>query len=339
MLEVASIRPRFGLRRFSRLDPVHASRYIGWWDTAPLALRRVVLLARDLVVLAYHEQPEVRRRVGYEPDPWIRAVSEQRRDQWAQEIVDHERLLQTRSPLRPTPRSSRPAGQIRPASELATGAEFDVVIVGSGAGGAVVAAELAEAGLAVAVLEEGEHHPTGEFTSRTLDMLRMLYRDGGATTTLGRSPIQFSEGRCVGGSTVVNGGMAFRASERMLERWASAAGMPSLDLDDQYARVERFLSVRPPDPDSIGRDQQLLKAGAERLGWRVIECCRAHVHCGGCNVCVWGCPTGAKQSALVSYLPRAMSFGATVWTGCRADRVLMNGKRAVGVSARVAGIR
>ena len=74
--------------------------------------------------------------------------------------------------------------------------------------------------------------------------------------------------------------------------------------------------------------------GAERLGWRVVECRRAHVHCGGCNVCVWGCPTGAKQSTLVSYLPRAMSFGATVWTGCRVDRVLMNGKRAVGVCAR-----
>ena len=337
VLEAGSMRPRFGSRRFARLDPVHASRYLGWWDAAPLALRRVVLLARDLVVIAYYEQPEVRRRVGYEPDPWIRAVSERRRDQWTQEIFDHERLLTTRSPLRASPRSSRPAGQIRPASELAAGAEFDVVIIGSGAGGAVVAAELAEAGLAVAVLEEGEHHGTGEFTTRTLDMLRMLYRDGGAATTLGRAPIQFSEGRCVGGSTVVNGGMAFRASERVLERWASAAGLPRLDLDHQYARVEQLLSVRPPDPDSIGRDQQLLKAGAERLGWRVIECRRAHLHCGGCNVCVWGCPTGAKQSALVSYLPRATSFGAIVWTGCRADRVLMHGKRAVGTCASVAG--
>jgi len=107
----------------------------------------------------------------------------------------------------------------------------------------------------------------------------------------------------------------------------------------QYARVERFLSVRPPDPDSIGRDQVLLRAGAERLGWRIVECLRAHVHCGGCNVCVWGCPTGAKQSTLVSYLPRAMSFGAIVWAGCRVDRVLMHGKRAVGVCASVAGHR
>lgn len=337
LLEAGSMRPRFGSRRLSRLDQAAASGYLGWWDTRPLALRRVVLLARDLVVMAFYEQPGVRHRVGYVPDPWIDAVNDRRREQWGEEIVNHERLLTMRSPLRPGLRSSRPAGHIRPASEQDDGAEFDVVIIGSGAGGAVVAAELAESGLSVAVLEEGEHHATGEFTTRTLDMVRMLYRDGGAATTLGRVPIQFAEGRCVGGSTVVNGGMAFRASERVLHRWGSAAGLPGLDLDAQYARVERLLSVGPPDPDSIGRDQQLLKAGADRLGWRVVECRRAHVHCGGCNVCVWGCPTGAKQSALVSYLPRAISFGASVWTGCRVDRVVMDGKRAVGVVASVAG--
>lgn len=338
MVEVGSLRPRFGARRFSRLDAVHASRYLGWWGTRPPGLRRVGMLARDLVVLAFYEQPEVRRRVGYLPDPWITAVAERRRDRWADEIADHQRLLTTRSPLRPgRVASPHSTGRIRPATEEDSGAEFDVVVVGSGAGGAVVAAELAESGLAVAVLEDGEHHATGAFTTRTLDMLRMLYRDGGAATTLGRAPIQFSEGRCVGGSTVVNGGMAFRASERVLARWASATGLPGLDLEDQYARVERFLSVGPPDRGSIGRDQQLLRAGADRLGWLTIECRRAHVRCGGCNVCVWGCPTGAKQSALVSYLPRAVSFGATVLTGCRAERVLLDGKRAVGVIAEVGG--
>jgi choline dehydrogenase-like flavoprotein len=339
ILQWASWRPGTP-QRFSRLHPDDAAQYLRWWASAPLAVRRPVLLARDLVVMAYYEQPQVRRRVGYEPDPWILRVSERRRVNWHQEITEHQRLLATSSPLRPGPhpsRPSRPAGRIRPASELVDGAEYDVVIVGSGAGGAVAAAELADAGLAVAVLEEGRHHASDEFTSQTLDMLRMLYRDGGAATTLGRAPIQFSEGRCVGGSTVVNGGMAFRASERTLERWASAMGVPSLDLEDEYSRVEQFLSVRPPDPDSVGRDQELLKAGAERLGWWVIECRRAHLHCGGCNVCVWGCPTGAKQSTLVSYLPRAMSFGATIWTGCRADRVLVNGKRAVGVRAYVGG--
>jgi choline dehydrogenase-like flavoprotein len=202
-----------------------------------------------------------------------------------------------------------------------------------------MAAELAEAGLSVVVLEEGDHHPTESFTTSTTGALRSLYRDGGATSTLGRAPIGYAEGRCVGGGTVVNGGMSFRAPERILERWAALTGDRGLSggrLDDVYARVERFLSVGPPDPGSVGRDQELLRLGAEQLGWRVIDDQRNHVHCGGCNVCTWGCPTGAKQSTLVSYLPRAMAFGATVWSGCRVDRVVMSGKQAVGVRGHVA---
>jgi choline dehydrogenase-like flavoprotein len=130
--------------------------------------------------------------------------------------------------------------------------------------------------------------------------------------------------------------MAFRAADRVLERWRADTGL-AFDLDEEYARVERFLSVGPPDPGSVSRDQELLRAGAQRLGWRVVECARAHVHCGGCNVCVWGCPTGAKQSTLESYLPRATALGATVWAGCRVERVLMRGKRAVGVAGRAGG--
>ena len=96
--------------------------------------------------------------------------------------------------------------------------------VGSGAGGGVVAAELAQAGLSVVVLEEGAHHATESFTTSTTRALRTLYRDGGATATLGRAPVGYAEGRCVGGGTVVNGGMSFRASESVLSRWAASCG-------------------------------------------------------------------------------------------------------------------
>jgi choline dehydrogenase-like flavoprotein len=249
--------------------------------------------------------------------------------------------LATPAPLRPpsSRNEQRDPGRVRRGDGLPAGVlECDVVVVGSGAGGGVISAELAEAGLSVVVLEEGDHHPTESFTSSTTGALRTLYREGGASVTVGRTPIGYAEGRCVGGGTVVNGGMAFRAPDRVLERWATVTGDRTLSggrLDDSYARVERFLSVQPPDPGSVGRDQALLRLGAERLGWKVIDDQRNHVHCGGCNVCTWGCPTGAKQSTLVSYLPRAMTFGATVWSGCRVDRVLMTGKRAVGVEGHV----
>jgi choline dehydrogenase-like flavoprotein len=306
-------------------------------------LRMVVRLLRDLVVVAYFEQPAVREAVGYRPDGFIAEKRAERLARWSDAIEQHEDLLSLPAPWtqRQTTAERREPGRVRHGSQLATVIECDVVVVGSGAGGGVMAAELAEAGLDVVVLEEGDHHPTESFTSSTTGALRSLYRDAGATTALGRPPIGYAEGRCVGGGTVVNGGMSFRAPERILQRWAADSGDRSLArgaLDDPYARVERFLSVGPPDPGSAGRDQELLAIGAKRLGWRVIEDRRNHLHCLGCNVCTWGCPTGAKQSTLVSYLPRATAFGASVWSGCRVDRVLMAGKRAVGVAGRVATV-
>lgn len=337
LLDSGARTPQYRFRRLRDLDLAAAQRYLEAWDSRPIAVRRVALLARDLVLVAYYEQPAVRARLGYLPDAYLADVAERRSQTWHADIAAHRKLLLAPAPLRTVEHTSSETGAIKPATALPADAEFDVVVIGSGAGGAVVAAELSEAGLSVAVLEEGEHHPTERFTTDTIDMLRTLYRDCGASATLGRAPIQFSEGRCVGGSTVVNGGMAFRAAPRVLENWSADSGIAELDLTAEYERVERFLSVRTPDPASIGRDQQLLKAGADSLGWRTIECTRAHVHCGGCNVCVWGCPTGAKQSTLVSYLPRAMRFGATVWTGARVQRVLFTGKRAHGVRVIVNG--
>ena len=94
--------------------------------------------------------------------------------------------------------------------------ECGVVIVGSGAGGATVAAELAEAGVDVVVLEEGGYHPTESFRPETGRALRTLYRNGGGGATIGRPSVLFAEGRCVGGSTVVNGGMSWRTPARVL---------------------------------------------------------------------------------------------------------------------------
>ena len=218
--------------------------------------------------------------------------------------------------------------------------EGDAVVVGSGAGGAVAAAELAEAGLSVIVVEEGPYQPTEAFTGDDLAMVRQLYREGGLTAALGRPPIQYAEGRCVGGSTVINGAMAWRTPERVIERWRRDQGLPGFTperLEPWFERVERFLSVSGQDPGSIGRDQELLRAGAEKLGWRVVDNRRAQGHCGGCNRCLFGCPSRAKQSTLVSYLPRAMAFGAEVYADSRVSAVRRRGGRAAGVTGAVLG--
>ena len=214
----------------------------------------------------------------------------------------------------------------------------DVVIVGSGAGGATAAAEFAEAGYDVVVVEEGSFFRTKDFTSDASDMIRKMYRGGGATLAIGSPPVLYQEGSVVGGSTVINGGMSWRTPEAILNRWGSTQNIPNIgpkDMEMYFERVERRINVALQDPESIGRDNQILKEGADALDWKVIPNTRNQVHCPGSNNCAFGCPTGAKQSALVSYIPRALHFGARLFSDVRAHSITREGKRATGIRGHV----
>jgi choline dehydrogenase-like flavoprotein len=216
--------------------------------------------------------------------------------------------------------------------------ECGAVIVGSGAGGATVAAELAEAGVDVIVLEEGGYHPTESFTAGTGRALRTLYRDGGGGMAIGRPSVLYAEGRCVGGSTVVNGGMSWRTPARVLQRWAEQEGLRAIseqDLDPYFTTIESRLSVGRQDPETIGRDSGLFKSGAETKGWTVVPNRRNQLHCAGTSNCSNGCPTGAKRSMLVTSVPRALAFGARLFADCRVDRITRSGPGVTGVTGHV----
>jgi choline dehydrogenase-like flavoprotein len=217
----------------------------------------------------------------------------------------------------------------------------DVVVVGTGAGGAAIAAELAEGGREVVMLEEGGHYTAKDFTVDAPEMLRKLYRNAGTAVIRGRPNVIFSEGRCVGGSTVVNGGISWRTPEKVLKRWVWEHGLSDLSperMEPIFAKVEERVSVAPQDPGSVGEDSELLRRGAERLGYRVVPVKRNQKHCCGSNNCVFGCPTDAKQSTLVTYVPRALARGARLYATCRVERILVepggDRARAVGVSGR-----
>jgi choline dehydrogenase-like flavoprotein len=215
--------------------------------------------------------------------------------------------------------------------------ECGVVIVGSGAGGATMAAELADAGVDVVIVEEGGYHPTESFTAHTGRALRTLYRDGGLGLALGKPPVLFSEGRCVGGSTVVNGGMSWRTPGRVLRRWAEEDGIAAIserDMEPHFAKVESRISVAPQDPETIGDDMRLLKAGADAKGWKIIPNLRNQLHCAGTNNCTNGCPTGAKRSMLVTNVPRALASGARLFADCRVERITRNGRAVTGIEGR-----
>jgi choline dehydrogenase-like flavoprotein len=218
--------------------------------------------------------------------------------------------------------------------------ECGAVVVGSGAGGATVAAELAEAGVDVIMLEEGGYHPTESFTAGTGRALRTLYRDGGGGMAIGRPSVLYAEGRCVGGSTVVNGGMSWRTPARVLQRWAEQEGLRAIgerDLDPYFEAIESRLSVGEQDPETIGRDSRLFRDAARARGWAVVPNRRNQRHCAGSNNCSSGCPTGAKQSMLLTSVPRALAAGARLFADVRVDRVLLGrgARAATGVTGHV----
>jgi choline dehydrogenase-like flavoprotein len=214
--------------------------------------------------------------------------------------------------------------------------EADVCVIGAGAGGAVAAAELAEGGARVVLLEQGARHDPDEFNARPMEMMARLYRDGAQTTTFGNPPVLLPLGRGLGGTTLVNSGTCFRTPPHVLDRWRRENGL-ELDggeLDGCFARVERALSVAEVTPDLAGANAAVARRGAERLGWSHGYLRRNARGCVGSGVCAFGCPTSAKQHTGITYLPRAEAAGATVLTGADVQRVLVEGGRARGVRAR-----
>src|SRR5207245_1394671 len=139
----------------------------------------------------------------------------------------------------------------------------DVVVVGSGAGGAVAAKELAERGLKVIVLEEGEHFDRRDFTGPPPERLRRFYRGNGLTFTIGVPTVSLPIGRGIGGSTLINSGTCFRTPGFVLESW----GLDGAVLDPLFDEVEATLNVGPVGDDIMGANGEAMDRGRRGLGY------------------------------------------------------------------------
>lgn len=214
----------------------------------------------------------------------------------------------------------------------------EVVVVGTGAGGAVVAAELAQRGVDVVLVEEGRLFEARELGRDPLGTLTDAYRDGGSTVALGRPSIPMPLGNTVGGTTTVNSGTCFRVPEAVLGKW-DRLGIP-LNRDEmarRFARVEARISVQALTPELLGGSSTVIARGAEALGLSHRPLSRNIKGCQRSGVCAFGCPRNAKQSMNVTYVPDALHAGATLYTGLRARRVLTQQGRAVGIEASAPG--
>ena len=189
----------------------------------------------------------------------------------------------------------------------------DVCVIGSGAGGAVVAKELAEAGLSVIILEAGENHDPSTFSSYEPEMLRRLFWDSGLRRTRDNA-IVISQGRGVGGSTVHNLCYAVRPPQVILDRW----GVPT--LSSNFESVERTLGVTQMQEADVNRLNAVIRRGCEVMGWRGTVQRHNRGACPTCGVqCLFGCPVSkaaqsdsrgtGKQSMAVTYIPLALAAG------------------------------
>lgn len=222
------------------------------------------------------------------------------------------------------------------------GETCDVVIVGSGAGGAVMAAILSEAGQRVIVLEEGPYYTPAEYGAfRPTESMRRIWRESGllAALGLGQTPvIGLSAGRVVGGSSVLTGGVCFRIPSEIHAHWVSELGLDDLSeksLESAYLDVERRVKVKEVPASERSRATDKFVQGAEKLGIPIHPLKRNTEGCVGNGRCNFGCPSGAKMSVDVSYLPSAIERGTRVVSDALVERVIIERGRAAGVSGRL----
>jgi len=209
--------------------------------------------------------------------------------------------------------------------------ECDVVVVGTGAGGAVVGKELADRGCAVVFVEEGEHWRRDAMTGSSLDAHYKFYR---GAFVLGQSMFPVFMGRMVGGSTAINTGSCFRTPDPILNEWCEdlrTDDFSPLAMRAHFERVERTLPVEAPVRKFVGPIADVMERGAARFGWKNGPIMRNAVGCEGTGFCDFGCPTDARRSTNLSYVPPALKKGAVCLTGLRCDEIIFDGRRAAGV--------
>jgi choline dehydrogenase-like flavoprotein len=217
--------------------------------------------------------------------------------------------------------------------------EAQVVVVGSGPGGGVAAAQLAAAGLKVVLLEEGPAVGAADFNQREREMVPLLYQERGLRHTRDLA-FTILQGRAIGGGTNVNWTTCFAPPAAILREWAARSGLSELlpeRWQEAVAQVERRIEVHAVDDAEHNANNRVLLSGARRLGWRSGKLRRNVVGCVRSGFCGLGCTYNAKRSIPLTYLRDALEHGGAVYADCPVAKVLLGGGRVRGVVARAAG--
>ncbi|HUT54504.1 MAG TPA: GMC family oxidoreductase [bacterium] len=213
--------------------------------------------------------------------------------------------------------------------------DADVVVVGTGAGGAVAAWRLRKAGKSVALIEEGSFIKPEQYTTDSWAAMRQLYRDNGMRAMVGTMIIPTMQARVVGGTTVVNSAICFRLPDDVLDGWVETEklrGLTSAGLAPHFEEIERITNISPEPDEYLGMNNLLMRKACENIGWKGEPIARNSRGCKGCGVCMSGCVEGAKLSTDRSFVPLFLEAGGELYTDCRIEKIITENGRVVGVS-------
>ncbi len=314
------------LSRFASLTPAQQTRcFASWGASAIPQLRSAHQAIRKLVMVVHYSHPTVSAAIGYDGPLHQRAPLVAWEGPLPGEPNAHE----------PTARGHRELPGIIAPDPTPSGVVLghmlerdlhrsaDVVVIGSGAGGAVTAALMAEAGYEVVLLEAGSYLTRSDFTEDEAQLTEQLYADGALRTT-DDGAVAMLQGATVGGSTVVNWMIMLRTPEFVLQEWArdhGVYGMLPADMAPVFDRVEHDVKARVVPDDAHSPNNRLILDGARALGWRASSAKINADQCVRCGYCGQGCRHNAKQSTLLTYIPRALRAGAMLYADARATRV------------------
>jgi choline dehydrogenase-like flavoprotein len=296
----AAARVRTG-RPFHALPVSRQQVLLRRWETDPL-LRVPLSVLSGVYKIVHFDAPHVQRAMGARARPPI-PVTEPR---WAQQAQSAE---------------SWTGGDV----------ECDVVVIGTGAGGAVVGHALAARGHAVVFVEEGQLYHRHAFDGSSVRAYERFYRP---VFSVGNASFPIFIGRMVGGSTAINGGTAFRTPDRVLDRWCEETDSDALSparMAPYFEQVETHLGVGPSSRRWVGPIAEVMQRGCDALGWKHGVLLRNAPGCEASGFCHLGCRSDARKSTNLSYLPPALERGALLFTGLKAERVLLENGRATGL--------
>ncbi len=250
----------------------------------------------------------------------------------------HWAALNYPGPVTPPPDAPKPIVPL-PITQDTT-LDADVAVIGSGAGGGVVAGELAVAGYNVIVLEKGGYHHEADFDGAEIRSLERLYEKRGILATADVGVVLLA-GSTLGGGTTVNWTTSLRTPDHVLREWAEVFGVRAAVGAEWQKSLDAVCARSHVDAEESipNRQDQKLIAGCTALGyqWRTVP--RNVKGCQDCGYCGFGCRFGAKQGVLKTYLQDAFDHGARIIVGCHVDRVSVRGGTAAGVEATVNGHR